>query len=172
MLVSMSQSVRAVALGLVLMHLRQMTAQLLGLVLMHLRQMTAQLLLLLQQQSVAPPLRSLRQLLLHLLLLLLVQLLVQLLVLLAHTPSIQMRGRTARCLLQLLTTTVPRADVLGTIRHRRSRLLHARPKHRSSPKQITAIARMLLICAGCYETRDGAKVLPTNLCAGPSAART
>ena len=134
MLVSMSQSVRAVALGLVLMHLRQMTAQLLGLVLMHLRQMTAQLLLLLQQKSVAPPLRSLRQLLphlllllplrslrqllLHLLLLLLVQLLVQLLVLLAHTPSIQMRGRTARCLLQLLTTTVPRADLRGTIRHR------------------------------------------------------
>jgi hypothetical protein len=171
MLVSMSQSVRAVALGLVLMHLRQMTAQLLGLVLMHLRQMTAQLLLLLQQQSVAPPLRSLRQLLPHLLLLLLVQLLVQLLVLLAHTPSIQMRGRTARCLLQLLTTTVPRADVLGTIRHRRSRLLHARPKHRSSPKQITAIARMLLICAGCSETRDGAKVLLTNLCAGSSAAQ-
>ena len=117
MLVSMSQSVRAVALGLVLMHLRQMTAQLLGLVLMHLRQMTAQLLLL-QQQSVAPPLRSLRQLLLHLLLLLLVQLLVQLLVLLAHTPSIQMRGRTARCLLQLLTTTVSRAKLRGTIRHR------------------------------------------------------
>jgi hypothetical protein len=156
MLVSMSQSVRAVALGLVLMHLRQMTAQ---------------LLLLLQQQSVAPPLRSLRQLLPHLLLLLLVQLLVQLLVLLAHTPSIQKRGRTARCLLQLLTTTVPRADVLGTIRHRRSRLLHARPKHRSSPKQITAIARMLLICAGCSETRDGAKVLLTNLCAGSSAAQ-
>ena len=103
MLVSMSQSVRAVALGLVLMHLRQMTAQ---------------LLLLLQQQSVAPPLRSLRQLLLHLLLLLLVQLLVQLLVLLAHTPSIQMRGRTARCLLQLLTTTVSRAKLRGTIRHR------------------------------------------------------
>ena len=157
MLVSMSQIVRAVALGLVLMHLRQMTAQ---------------LLLLLLQQSVAPPLRSLRQLLLHLLLLLLlVQLLVQLLVLLAHTPSIQKRGRTARCLLQLLTTTVPRADVLGTIRHRRSRLLHARPKHRSSPKQITAIARMLLICAGCSETRDGAKVLLTNLCAGSSAAQ-
>ena len=118
MLVSMSQSVRAVALGLVLMHLRQMTAQLLGLVLMHLRQMTAQLLLLLQQQSVAPPLRSLRQLLPHLLLLLLVQLLVQLLVLLAHIPSIQMRGRTARCLLQLLTTTVSRAKLRGTIRHR------------------------------------------------------
>ena len=76
MLVSMSQSVRAVALGLVLMHLRQMTAQLLGVVQM------------------------------------------QLLVLLAHTPSIQMRGRTARCLLQLLTTTVPRADLRGTIRHR------------------------------------------------------
>jgi hypothetical protein len=114
MLVSMSQSVRAVALGLVLMHLRQMTAQLLGLVLMHLRQMTAQQ----SCSSVVPPLRSLRQLLLHLLLLLLVQLLVQLLVLLAHTPSIQMRGRTARCLLQLLTTTVPRADVLGTIRYR------------------------------------------------------
>ena len=76
MLVSMSQSVRAVALGLVLMHLRQMTAQLLGVVQM------------------------------------------QLLVLLAHTPSIQMRGRTARCLLQLLTTTVSRAKLRGTIRHR------------------------------------------------------
>jgi hypothetical protein len=40
---------------------------------------------------------------------LLLLLVVQLLVLLARTPSIQLRGRTAGCLLQLLTSTVPSA---------------------------------------------------------------
>jgi hypothetical protein len=109
--------------------------------------------------------------LIQLLLQLLLLLVVQLLVLLARTPSIQLRGRTAGCLLQLLTSTVPRADVRGATRRRWRRLVHGRLSHRSSPKKITVIACRLLICAGCSETRDAAKALPTNLCAGPSAVQ-
>ena len=176
----------------VLMHLRQLrqhvtlTAQLLMLLLLLLllvgfllRRPALLLLLLLLLLLVVVLLRSLIQLLLQLRLLLVVQLLlqlrlllvVQLLVLRAPTPSIQLLGRTAGCLLQLMTKTVSRAKLRGPIRHRWCRLDDARLFFRSSPKQINGIARMLLICASCCETRDAEKVLPTNLCAGPSAAQ-
>ena len=191
LLTLLSQSVRAEVLEVVvvLMHLRQLrqhvtlTAQLLLLLLLllvgFLLRRPALLLLLmvlLLLLLVVVLLRSLIQLLLQLRLLLVVQLLlqlrllpvVQLLVLRAPTPSIQLLGRTAGCLLQLMTKTVSRAKLRGAIRH----LGDARLFFRSSPKQINGIARMLLICASCCETRDAAKVLPTNLCAGPSAART
>ena len=195
LLTLLSQSVRAEVLEVVvvLMHLRQLrqhvtlTAQLLMLLLLLLLLLLVGfllrrpalllqlLLLLLLLLLVVVLLRSLIQLLLQLRLLLVVQLLlqlrllpvVQLLVLRAPTPSIQLLGRTAGCLLQLMTKTVSRAKLRGAIRH----LGDARLFFRSSPKQINGIARMLLICASCCETRDAEKVLPTNLCAGPSAAQ-
>jgi hypothetical protein len=127
LLALLSQSVRAVVLVLALLHLRQlrqrgtMTAQLLMLPMLLLL-VVFQLLLLVPRRwrrCVPVLLRRLALLLLLLLLLLdcLIQLLlqlllllvVQLLVLLARTPSIQLRGRTAGCLLQLLTSTVPSA---------------------------------------------------------------
>jgi hypothetical protein len=128
LLALLSQSVRAVVLVLALLHLRQlrqrgtMTAQLLMLPMLLLLVVFQLLLLVPRRWRRCVPVLLRRPALLLLLLLLLlldclIQLLlqlllllvVQLLVLLARTPSIQLRGRTAGCLLQLLTSTVPSA---------------------------------------------------------------
>jgi hypothetical protein len=126
LLALLSQSVRAVVLVLALLHLRQlrqrgtMTAQLLMLSMLLLLVVFQLLLLVSRRWRRCVPVLLRRPALLLLLLLLLdclIQLLLQLLLLLvvqllvplARTPSIQLRGRTAGCLLQLLTSTVPSA---------------------------------------------------------------
>ena len=126
LLALLSQSVRAVVLVLALLHLRQlrqrgtMTAQLLMLPILLLLVVFQLLLLvprrwrrcvpvLLRRPALLLLLLLLLDCLIQLLLQLLLLLVVQLLVLLARTPSIQLRGRTAGCLLQLLTSTVPSA---------------------------------------------------------------